>query len=115
MYNLSNILERSSMEHIVGITNARNNIKEIVDSISDNNETYIVTRDCIPEVVIISYKKYMEHKKLLEQMVELKYERSIKQSQSQFKGWLEEKGFDVSSLSEEEIGEMVRNLHINNI
>ncbi len=115
MHSLINISKRSFMEHIIGITNARNNIKEIVDTTSDKNDIYIVTRDCIPEVVIISYKKYMEDKNLLKQMLELKYEKSIKKSQSQFKEWLKQKGFNVSSLSEEEVGNMIKNLHINNI
>ncbi|GAI74495.1 unnamed protein product [marine sediment metagenome] len=102
------------MEQIIGITNARINIKEIVDRISDNNETYIVTRGSIPEVVIMSYKKYLENKKLLNQIGELKYEKSIKKSQLQFKEWLEQKGYDTNKLSEEEIYDMIKNLHINN-
>jgi len=102
------------MEQIIGITNARNNIKEIVDAVSDKNETYIVTRDCIPEVVIISYRKYMEDKKLLKQIEELKYEKLIKKSQTQFKDWLKQKGFDVSQLSDKEISEIIKNLQINN-
>ena len=102
------------MEQIIGITNARITIKEIVDRISDKNETYIVPRDSIPEVVIMSYKKYLENKKLMNQIGELKYEKSIKKSQLQFKEWLEQKGYDTNKLSEEEIGEMIKNLQINN-
>jgi prevent-host-death family protein len=101
------------MEHIIGITNARNNIKEIVDAISDKNDTYIVTRGCVPEAVIISYKRHMEYKKLLDIVEELKYEKSIKKSQLQFKEWLDQKGFDTSRISEEEIGDMIKNLQIN--
>ena len=102
------------MEHIIGITNARNNIKEIVDTISDKNDTYIITRGCVPEAVIISYKRYIEQKNLLKIVEELKYEKSIKNSQLQFKKWLDQKGFDTSRISEEEIGDMIKNLHINN-
>jgi prevent-host-death family protein len=102
------------MEQIIGITNARNNIKEIVDTISDKNETYIVTRDSVPEAVIISYKKYIENKKLLNQMNELIYEKSVKKSKLQFKEWLAQKGYDAEKLSEEEIGEMIKNLQVNN-
>jgi len=102
------------MEQIIGITNARNNIKEIVDTISDKNETYIVTRDSVPEAVIISYKKYIENKKLLNQMQELIYEKSVKKSKLQFKEWLAQKGYDAEKLSEEEIGEMIKNLQVNN-
>ena len=100
------------MEQIIGITNARINIKEIVDRISDKNETYIVTRGSIPEVVIMSYKKYIENKKLLNQIGELRYEKSIKKSQLQFKEWLNQKGYDVNKLSEEEIYDIIKNLQI---
>lgn len=102
------------MEQIIGITNARNNIKEIVDTISDKNEIYIVTRDSIPEVVIISYKKYLENKELLNQIWEFKYEKSMQKSQLQFKEWLKQKGYDVNKLSEKEILDMIKNLQINN-
>lgn len=103
------------MEKIIGITNARNNIKEIVDIISDKDEIYIVTRDSNPEVVIMSYKKYIENKKLINQIWELRYEKSMKKSQLQFKEWLKQKGYNVNNLSEKEICEMIKNLHINNI
>ena len=101
------------MDQIIGITNARNNIKEIVDTISDKDETYIVTRDSVPEAVIISYKKYIENKKLLNQMNELIYEKSVKKSRLQFKEWLTQKGYDIEKLSEEEIGDMIKNLQVN--
>lgn len=102
------------MEQIIGITNARNNIKEIIDTISDKDETYIVTRDSVPEAVIISYDKYIENKKLLNQMNELIYEKSVKKSRLQFKEWLMQKGYDAEKLSEEEIGDMIKNLQVNN-
>lgn len=101
------------MDQIIGITNARNNIKEIVDTISDKDETYIVTRDSVPEAVIISYKKYIENKKLINQMNELIYEKSVKKSRLQFKEWLTQKGYDIEKLSEEEIGDMIKNLQVN--
>ena len=106
--------EGSFMDQIIGITNARNNIKEIIDTISDKDETYIVTRDSAPEAVIISYKKYIENKMLLNQMNELIYEKSVKKSRLQFKEWLTQKGYDIEKLSEEEIGDMIKNLQVNN-
>ncbi len=103
------------MEQIIGITNARNNIKEIIDTISDQNETYIITRDSIPEAVIISYGKYIENKKLIKKIAELQYESSMKKSKGQLKEWLRQKGFEINDLPEEEILDMIKNLHINNI
>jgi len=56
----------------------------------------------------------MEDRKLLKQMEELKYEKLIKKSQTQFKDWLKQKGFDVGQLSDKEISEIIKNLQINN-
>jgi len=50
----------------------------------------------------------------MNQITELKHEKSIKKSQLQFKEWLEQKGYDTNKLSEEEIVDMIKNLHINN-
>ena len=62
----------------------------------------------------MSYKKYIENKKLLKQIGELKYEKSIKKSLLQFKEWLTQKGYDTEKLTEEETYEIIKNLQINN-
>ncbi|MDP3011833.1 MAG: hypothetical protein Q8N27_03870 [Candidatus Hydromicrobium sp.] len=49
----------------------------------------------------------------MNQIGELKYEKSIKKSQLQFREWLEQKGYDINKLSEEEIYDMIKNLQIN--
>ena len=56
------------MERIIGITKARNNIKEIIDNIMDNNEKFIITRDTNPEAAIISYSDYLNYKEILRQL-----------------------------------------------
>jgi len=40
-------------------------------------------------------------------------ELTIKKSQLQFKEWLNQKGYDVNKLSEEEIYDIIKNLQIN--
>ena len=47
-------------------------------------------------------------------MNELIYEKSVKKSLLQFKEWLTQKGYDIEKLSEEEIGDMIKNLQVNN-
>ena len=51
--------------------------------------------------------------KLLNQMNELIYEKSVKKSRLQFKEWLTQKGYDIEKLSEEEISDMIKNLQVN--
>ena len=101
------------MEHIIGITKARNSIKEIIDSIMDNNERFIVTRDANPEAVIISYSDYLKHKEILKQFIELKNESARENSKDRVKEWLSGFGVKTEVIPEEEIIKMLKDLEIN--
>ena len=100
------------MENIVGITKARNNIKEIIDSIMDNNEKYIVTRDTNPEAVIISYSDYLKYKETLEQLIKLKNAATVKKSNTRIREWLSEYGVKTDKITEEDIAKIVKELEI---
>ena len=88
------------MEKIIGITNVRTKIKDIVDKVSDKEETYIVTRDSKSEAVIISYDKYLENKELIylftldaelaSKLTEIAKSRQVS-SESLINAWLREK------------------------
>jgi len=80
------------MEKIIGITKARNNIKEIIDSIMDNNEKYIITRDTSPEAAIISYSDYLNFKEIMRQLQAFKQDKALENAQKQFKERLSHKG-----------------------
>ena len=101
------------MEHIIGITKARNSIKEIIDSIMDNNEKYIVTRDANPEAVIISYSDYLKHKEVLKKYINLKNESDRENSKDRVMEWLSGFGVKTEVIPEEEILKMLKDLEIN--
>jgi prevent-host-death family protein len=101
------------MEHIIGITRARNSIKEIIDSIMDNNEKYIVTRDANPEAVIISYSDYLKHKEVLKKYISLKNESDRENSKDRVKEWLSGFGVKTEVIPEEAIIKMLKDLEIN--
>ena len=102
------------MERIIGITKARNNIKEIIDNIMDNNEKFIITRDTNPEAAIISYSDYLNFKEIMRQLQEFKKDKALKSAQKQFKEWLSDNGLGSDKIPEKEIEKMIRDLNINN-
>ena len=97
------------MEKIIGITNVRTKIKDIVDKVSDKEETYIVTRDSKPEAVIMSYDKYLKNKELILQGRKIRLEKLLVETRRQFNEWLKKKGYDVNKLSEEEVERIIEN------
>jgi len=76
-------------EKIIGITEARKNIKNLVDKVSEQNETYIIARDSKPE----SRK--------------LRFEKVLEETRDQFVQWLKKRGYDIEKLSEEEIERII--------
>lgn len=98
------------MENIIGITRARNKIKDIIDHIMDNNEKYIVTRDANPEAVIISYSDYLKYEETSKKYNELKNIDAIKNSKNRISEWLSEYGVEEGKIPEEAILKMVKEL-----
>lgn len=95
------------MEKIIGITEARTKIKKIIDSISDKDEDFIITRDSKPEAVLISYNNYLKAKELMEENWKYRFEKALNESHELSKKWLIEKGYDFDKLSEEDIARII--------
>jgi len=95
------------MEKIIGITETRTKIKSIIDSISDKDEAFIITRDSKPEAVIMSYNNYLKTKELMEENWKYRFENALDRSQEVFKKWLIKKGYDFNKLSEEDIERII--------
>ncbi len=97
------------MEKIIGVTETRNKIKDLIDKVSEKKEIFIITRDSRPEAVIMSYEEYLKNKKDIEEAKKIKFENVLEKTRSHFAEWLSKKGYDVSKLSDDEIYEIIKN------
>lgn len=95
------------MEKIIGITEARTNMKNLVDRVSEQNEVYIIARDSKPQAVIISYEEYIKNMAMLEESKKLRFEKVLEETREQFMQWLKKRGYDIEKLSEEEIERII--------
>jgi len=95
------------MEKIIGITEARTNIKNLVDKVSEQNETFIISRDSKPRAVIISYNEYVRNMKIIEENRKLRFDKTLEEARDQFSRWLKKRGYDIEKLSEEEVERII--------
>jgi len=95
------------MEKIIGITEARTNIKNLVDKVSEQNETFIISRDNKPRAVIISYNEYVRNMKIIEENRKLRFDKTLEEARDQFSRWLKKRGYDIEELSEEEVERII--------
>ena len=98
------------MEKIIGITDTRAKIKEIIDRVSEKNDIYIVTRDSKPEAVVLAYDEYIKTKNEIDRAKKILFEKTLEDLRARFKSWLVSKGYDPESLSEEEIYKIIENI-----
>jgi len=95
------------MEKIIGITEARIKIKDLVDKVSEKNETFIIARESRPQAVLISYDEYVRNKEMIEENKKFRFEKVLEKSRMQFLQWLKKRGYDIEKLSEEEIERII--------
>jgi prevent-host-death family protein len=95
------------MEKIIGITEARTNMKNLVDRVSEQNEIYVIARNSKPQAVIISYEEYIKNIAMLEESKKLRFEKILEETREQFTQWLKKRGYDIEKLSDEEIERII--------
>ena len=76
------------MEKIIGITEARIKIKDLVDKVSEKNEAFIIARESRPQAVLISYDEYVRNKEIIEENKKFRLEKVLEKSRMQFSNGL---------------------------
>ena len=96
------------MNKIIGVTEARSKLKEILDDISKKRRPYVLTRGSKPEAVIIPYEEYLAIKEQAKRLWDERFELALKKSRAFFNEWLCKKGYDPDKLTEEEVERIIR-------
>ena len=69
-------------EKIIGITEARTNIKDLVDKVSEQNETYVIARDNKLRAAIISDDEYIRNRAMIEEGRKLRFEKILEETRN---------------------------------
>ena len=69
-------------EKIIGITEAKTNIKDLVDKVSEQNETYVIARDNKLRAVIISDDEYIRNRTMIEEGRKLRFEKILEENRN---------------------------------
>jgi prevent-host-death family protein len=95
------------MQQIVSITDARNNLSELVKRVSNQDVEIVIVRDSEPEAVLVPYCKILEEGKLKEKLFRLQFNRLLKEGRKAGKRWAKKNNIDLDKLSEEELYEII--------
>jgi len=96
------------MQQIVSITDARNNLSQLVKQVTTSLEPVVIVRDSVPEVALVPYAKIIENEKLEKQLWNLRWEELLKEAKKAGKRWAKKNKINLKTISEEKLYELIK-------
>lgn len=91
------------MQQIVSITDARNNLSQLVSSVAKKQQSVTIVRDSEPEAVLIPYTKLLEDERKSQKLWKLEWQRLMREGKKAGKRWAKKNNIDLKKISEEEL------------
>lgn len=95
------------MAKVVGVTEARANLKEILDTVKEG-EACILARGSRPEAVLIPYEDFLRLEEAKRGDWNRRFDAAVKRSHGLFKEWLRKQGVRAKRRKEANLERIVR-------
>lgn len=95
------------MQQIVSITDARNNLSQLVASVAKKQQSVTIVRDSEPEAVLVPYIKLLDDEKRSQELWRFEWQRLMREGRKAGKRWAKKNNIDLKKTSEEELYELV--------
>lgn len=95
------------MAKVVGVTEARANLKEILDTVREG-EACILARGSRPEAVLIPYEDFLRLEEAKRGDWNRRFDAAVKRSHAIFTDWLKKQGVRAKKLKEVDLERIVR-------
>ncbi len=95
------------MQQIVSITDARNNLSQLVQQVATNLQTVVIVRDSEPEVALVPYSKIRADEQKDDRLWKIQWKEFIKEARKAGKGWAKKNKINLRTISEEELYDLI--------
>lgn len=95
------------MQQIVSITDARNNLSQLVAEVSSKQQTVVIVRDSQPEAMLVPYAKAIRDEEIKQKLWALEWEKFLKEGKKIGHKFLKKKGLKRSQLTEEQLYDLI--------
>ncbi len=95
------------MQQIVSITDARNNLSQLVAQVAAHQKSVVIVRDSQPEAILVPYAKALKDEEAKQKLWELEWERFLKEGKKIGRKFLKKKGLKRSQLTEEQLYDLI--------
>ncbi len=96
------------MMRIVSISDARNNLARLIQTIKETREPVVIVQDSSPSVVLYPYDEALENEKKKQQLFQLRFENLLAQGKKIGKKYLDENNIP-QPLTDEQAYKLIKN------
>lgn len=95
------------MQQIISITDARNNLSQLVKDVANQNKTVVIIRDSMPEAALVPYAKILKEEEEKEKLLKVAWTKLFKEGKKAGKNWAKKNKIDLKNMSESELYDII--------
>lgn len=96
------------MQQIINITNARNNLSQLISEVAAKETEVVIIRDSIPEAVLLPYSRFSRIVAEKEDAWKLRFGRLMEAGRRTGRQWARKRGLKLEKLTESSLYDLVK-------
>lgn len=94
-------------QQFVSVTDARANLKQLMDLVVAGKSRVVLVRESIPQVVLVRYSDIVESEEREDKEWQVRFDRLLKEGKKAGRKWAKEQGIDLKKVTEEELYDLI--------
>lgn len=94
-------------QQFVSVTEARANLKQLVDTVIAGKSQVVLVRESKPEVALVRYSDMIQSEELETKEWQKRFKRLLREGRKAGRRWAKEHGVDLKKITEEELYELI--------
>lgn len=94
-------------QQFVSVTDARANLKWLVDLVVAGKSRVVLVRDSQPQVALVRYSDMLQSDEAETKEWQTRFDRLLKEGKKAGRKWAKERGIDLKKVTEEELYDLI--------
>jgi prevent-host-death family protein len=94
-------------QQFVSVTEARANLKYLVDTVMAGKTRVVLVRESKPEVALVRYDDLVNQEVMSEKEWQKEWDKLLREGKKAGKRWAKENGIDLKKATEEQLYELI--------
>lgn len=94
-------------QQFVSVTEARANLKQLMDLVMVGKSRVVLVRDSKPEVMLVRYNDVIEKEEVSEEEWQKRFSEAMREGRAYGRRWAKKNGIDLKKVTQEELYDII--------